>query len=231
MKNSVIGIIGGMCPQASCELYRLLIDKSVLQYGVKDDKDFPSIVLYSLAVPDIIKNKKNFNETLEILKSSFKKINTYELSSVSIACNTVHVFVPNLKDCLGDRFVSMPESVVLEVERNKLKTIGLMATPVTLKSRLYQELLDKAGIRTITPGKQDVNSMEKVIRNVLAGNSTKQDVSKLVNIALSLRKKGAEGIILGCTELPLIFPKDFNMPVFNSLEILAERLLRRYYKF
>lgn len=231
MKNSVIGIIGGMGPQASCELYRLLLEKSVLLYGAKNDDDFPSIVLYSLAVPDIIKNKNNFNKTFKILRSSVKKMNTYNLNSLSIACNTAHVFVPNLKDCLGDKFISLPESVVLEVKRKKIKNIGLMATPVTIKSRLYQKQLEKAGIRTVTPSKQNVMSLERVIRNVLAGISTLQDVNTLTEVALSLRKKGAEGIILGCTELPLIFPKDFNMPIFNSLEILAERLLRRYYKF
>lgn len=71
--------------------------------------------------------------------------------------------------------------------------------------------------------------MEAIIRKVIAGKVQKSDKLKLVEIANSLKEKGAEGIILGCTELPLIFPKRFDIPVFDSLEILARALLQKHY--
>lgn len=72
--------------------------------------------------------------------------------------------------------------------------------------------------------------MEGVIRKVIAGEAKKSDKLKLVEIAKSLKKKGAQCIILGCTELPLIFPKRFDIPVFDCLEILAGVLLKRHYQ-
>lgn len=72
--------------------------------------------------------------------------------------------------------------------------------------------------------------LEAIIRKVIAGKITKQDRLKLVEIARSLKDKGAQGLILGCTELPLIFPKRFDIPVFDSLEILARALLKRHYQ-
>lgn len=75
-----------------------------------------------------------------------------------------------------------------------------------------------------------MNILEQIIRNVIAGKNTRQDRLDLVNIAKSLQQKGAEGIILGCTELPLIFPKRFEIPVFDSLKILARALLKAHFK-
>ena len=71
--------------------------------------------------------------------------------------------------------------------------------------------------------------MEVIIRKVIAGEVKKSDKLELIKIAKSLKQRGAQGIILGCTEFPLIFPKSFNMPVFDSLEILARALLERHY--
>lgn len=73
-------------------------------------------------------------------------------------------------------------------------------------------------------------TLEEIIRKVIAGKIKRSDKVELVKIAKSLKKRGARGIILGCTEFPLVFPKRFDIPVFNSLEILARALLRNYYK-
>ena len=72
--------------------------------------------------------------------------------------------------------------------------------------------------------------LESIIRKVIAGEVKKQDKLKLIEIATSLKQRGAEAIILGCTELPLIFPKRFDIPVFDSLEILARTLLKKHYQ-
>lgn len=72
--------------------------------------------------------------------------------------------------------------------------------------------------------------LEQIIRNVIAGKNMKKNNIELIKIAESLKEKGSEGLILGCTELPLIFPEKFSIPIFNSLEILAESLLKCHYK-
>jgi aspartate racemase len=72
--------------------------------------------------------------------------------------------------------------------------------------------------------------LEIIIRRVISGEIKRSDKIKLVGIAKSLEKRGAQGIILGCTELPLIFPKRFSIPIFDSLGILARALLCNYYK-
>lgn len=73
-------------------------------------------------------------------------------------------------------------------------------------------------------------TLEEIIRKVIAGKIKRSDKVELAKIAKTLEKRGARGIILGCTEFPLVFPKRFDIPVFNSLEILARALLRKSYK-
>ncbi|MDO8486733.1 MAG: aspartate/glutamate racemase family protein [Candidatus Curtissbacteria bacterium] len=72
--------------------------------------------------------------------------------------------------------------------------------------------------------------IDSVVRKVISQEVSGNDVLRLANVADNLVKKGAEGIILGCTELPLVFPKDFQLPVFDSIEILSRGLLARYYE-
>lgn len=81
----------------------------------------------------------------------------------------------------------------------------------------------------VKPLKTELEDLEEVIRKVIAGEIQRSDKTTLVKIAKSLEERGSEGIILGCTELPLIFPKKFSVPIFNSLEILARALLKEYY--
>lgn len=91
-------------------------------------------------------------------------------------------------------------------------------------------LFGRKGGFIIKPSKIQQQILEGLIRSVIAGEVKRLDKVRLIEVAKDLQEKGAQGIILGCTELPLIFPKKFEIPVFNSLEILARALLRNYYK-
>jgi aspartate racemase len=105
-----------------------------------------------------------------------------------------------------------------------------LATPSTIKSGLYQNALRQVGVKIVIPNSKQLNSLEKVIRNVISGKDTDADCQILAKVALSLKAQGASGIILGCTELPLVFPRKFPMPVFDSIEILSRLLLRKFFE-
>ncbi len=105
-----------------------------------------------------------------------------------------------------------------------------MGTSSTVKSSLYQSKLAKYGIKSVIPTSRELRILEKVIRNILKGRILKSDKHKIIIIANSLKRKGAEGILLGCTELPLVFPEKYQLPIYNSVEILAMVLLQKYYK-
>lgn len=234
MKNSnlkqSIGIIGGMGPQASAKLLEVLIDMCAKDFGAKSGSDFPEVILNSVPVPDFISNKKNMNTVLNILKKRIKNLEIFDPLCFGIVCNTAHLILEDLKTNTNIPFVSIIDEVTKKVSKAKINKVGLLATPVTINSGLYQKVLGEQKINVVTPSKTAQRIVERLIRNILAGKIDDTDRQKLILVAESLKRKGAQGIILGCTELPLIFPKDFNLPVFDSIEILARALLEKFFE-
>lgn len=229
MSRKIIGILGGMGPEASGYLYKLLIDLSIKHFNAKHNDDFPEVIIHSVPVPDFISSDRKRGKALQMLSERVQQLNKLDISCLSIACNTAHVLLNELQKNSDAPFVSMIDEVVQTVKDNNYKVVGLLGTPSTIRYQLYQKALEANEISTIIPNSKQIKKLERVIRNVLAGKMLKYDTKKLTEIADSLKKRGAEGIILGCTELPLVFSKKYSLPVYNSVEILAVALLRKYY--
>lgn len=226
--KKAVCILGGMGPSASAYLYQTLIKISIAEYGVKNNDQFPEIILDSVPVPDFISDDKNREKALKMLQERVNKLKILSINSFSIACNTAHILLPQLLKLTTIPFISMIDEVVRVVENDKLKKIGLISTPSTLKYGLYQTKLQEKKIAVIMP--EQIHELEKIIRRVIKGEILLADQVLLRNIANTMKKQGAKGIILGCTELPLVFPKEYSLPVYNSVEILARALLRKYYQ-
>lgn len=186
--------------------------------------------MYSIPVSDFISNDKAQDKALKMLKLKVRLINQSEVGCISIACNTAHILLPELQKVSKVPFVSMIDETVKQVYENGINKIGLLATPSTIKYNLYQKKCRKYGISVVVPSEIQTSVLERIIRNVLSGKIPKNDADNIEKIADSLTTRGAEAIILGCTELPLVFPKKYSLPVYNSVEILAMALLRKYYK-
>lgn len=219
-----------MGPQASAYLLDLLIKLSVKEFGAKNNDDFPEILLDSVSIPDFISNQARKDESLKILKERVIFLNRIQPICLAIACNTAHILIDDLQSVSRVPFISIIKEVTNAVYSSGIKKIGILGTPVTIKSALYQNSLQKLDIKFVEPKDTELKILDKIIRNVISGLSNNKDQNLLVAIANKLVNRGAEGIILGCTELPLIFPERQSFPIFNSLEILAMSLLRKYYK-
>jgi aspartate racemase len=229
IKNNAIAILGGMGPSASVYLYDMLIKLSAKLYGAKNNDDYPEIILHSIPIPDFISSDEKQQEALLMLQERIRLLSQMNISCFSIACNTAHLLLEKLQSITPIPFISMTEVVIQEVQKKKLKRVGILGAPSNIRAHLYQNPLNQLGIQTIIPNEIQLKELELVIRNVIAGIYSTQDTNKLIAIAKDLEKSGAEGIILGCTELPLVFPKTYTIPVFNSVEILCKALLQNYY--
>ncbi len=231
MKNKqAIGILGGMSPQASSYMYDSLIKLSIQRFGAVNNDDFPEIILHSVPVPDFISNTKDKNVALKMLMDSVTGFNKLNISCLSIACNTAHLLLDDLQKVSSAPFVSIIDEVVVAVNNDDIRKVGILGSPTIIKSKLYQNKLDELNIDVIAPSEIQLTDLEKIIRNVIKGESTNKDRKTLLAIADDLVGKGVEGILLGCTELPIIFPLQYKIPVYNSVEILSMALLRRYYE-
>lgn len=225
-RKKIIGILGGMGPSASGYLYNTINSLAVREYGAKKNQDFPETILYSVPVPDFISSNRNKEKALSMLKKRVRQINFLPITVMGIACNTAHILLPDLQHVSKIKFISMIDAVVENIFKEKIMSMGLLATSSTVRSMLYQNVLEKEKVEVICPNGFEQKKIDEIIRRILAETANSIDMKRLQKIADGLKQRGAKGIILGCAELPLLFPKDYSTPVFNSVEILARALLR-----
>ena len=227
--RKAIGIIGGMGPEASAKFYELLIYHAQKDFGVEKCEDFPEIYLASLPVPDFISNEERKKEALDIIGDRLRSMDNLPIGFYCIACNTGHLLIEDLKNVTKKPFVSLLEEVPKCVSKKGIKRLGILATPTTIRSGLYKRPLEDIDVELIVPSKKEVEILGKMILETIAGKNLKQNSVKVKKIADKLVIRGAEGILEGCTEIPLIFPEKYSVPVFNTLEILAMAVLKKYY--
>lgn len=225
-----ITILGGMEPQASAHLYMLLIEKSRM-HNRSEPEIFPHIILRSLAVPDFINDRTREKEARKILISAARSASNDKSKLICIACNTAHLLKDAVVENSNTPFISMIDAVCELTKGQGHKTVGLLASPTTIQSGLYKQALKAHQIACIEPNESQQRQLETIIRNVITGRSTGSDQQELIKVAQSLIVNGASALILGCTELPLVFSKEvLDIVVIDSLDALADRLIQKYYE-
>lgn len=229
LKPMPIGIIGGMGPQASNELYRLLIERAERDYGARNNDEYPEVLIDSVPVPDFLADTRKMEQAARILEDRVRRLTDYGVSAITMACNTACILYDRLQTQTKTPIISVVKEVGNAVAR-KSKHVLILASPTSLRLRLYQKVLKQKGVTFITPKTVEYLELEYIIRSVLAGGNRKRLMRRLVRFTERYVEKGnVDGIVLGCTELPLVFPQNYHLPVYSSLDILAKTLLKQYY--
>ncbi|HSX17267.1 MAG TPA: amino acid racemase [Patescibacteria group bacterium] len=227
---AAIGILGGMGPQASAHLHALLIRDAPKHISITSETDFPEIVLLSVPVPNFISNKHNFSKTKQILIGKVSLLEQAGCIVNGIACNTAHLLLPDLQAATGVPFLSIPALVAAHISRAGFKRVGLLATPTTLDSTLYDETLDTSIVKLVRPSAAIATKLEKLIFKQLHGDIKPADQAALRRIAEKfIADRKLDAVILGCTELPLIFGESEDARVIDTLRVLSDGLLHAYF--
>jgi len=164
-----------------------------------------------------------------MLEDRVRRLQRYGASTITMACNTACILTDRLQKEISIPFVSVVDEVVRKVV-HKGTPVLILASPASLRLDLYQLQLARFGVGFVVPRLSDFQELEFIIRGVIEGDIRGMLMRKLVRITERyVEKKNIGGIILGCTELPLVFPTNYRLPVFSSLSILAESLLKQYY--
>lgn len=229
MNNQAIGILGGMGPDASARLYQVMIDMARSEFGVRKNEEYPELVIHSIPVPDFIADMSKAEEATFMLKQRVRDLSKLKLACMALACNTAHTTLVDLQQETDVPFVSIAEVVADEAKKRGYFKVGLLASPTTVYAGIYESELRTQNIETVVPNSGQIEDLGKIIEGIVAGEF-KPAKKRLLVIADSLKKRDVEAIVLGCTELPLVFPKNYSLPVLDSIELLARALLKRYYQ-
>ena len=219
MKQKTLGIIGGLGPETSCK-FCLNINLKV-----KSETDVqPHILLDNLPISGESENKLInggiSDEHLNLLKDSIVRIQN-NVDFIVIPCNTVHIFIDQLRMISNVPIISIIEGTINECKRLKLNKVGLLASTKTVKENLHGKELQKEGISLIVPNNLDQSFISECIVRIINQKIKNTDKKKLLEIMNKLVKQGADGIILGCTDLPLLVNQLLlDVPLINTTEVL-----------
>ena len=223
IKYKTIGILGGMGPEATAELYLRIIRFFQQKYGAIYDSDFPEIIIVSLPILDVVENSDEQSKVKEMLIGGVQKLEKVGADFVAIPCNTVTYYIKEMQDAVSIPIINVLQETANEVIRSGVKKIGLLGTETAIKSKIYADVLANVQIYTLNEAEQKATT--KIIINILTGKKSKEDRKKLTEFIQRLKNLGAEKVILGCTELPLLIRK--NDDVFDTLEILLKSAVER----
>jgi len=227
-----MGVLGGMGPEASAEFYNLIIRLSQKKYKAIQDTDYPPTYISSLPLKDFDESGiVNKDSVLEQLITRIMTLNKIGSDFIVIPCNTVHCFIEELRSHSKVPVLSIIEETAKRILSDNLRTVGLLASETTYTMRIYDNLLQQKGIKVILPEDTDKRYITQLILEVMSGKVTTETKRNILSIINVMQDKSAMGIILGCTEIPIaITSQDTKVPLYDTLEILAESALEYSHK-
>jgi len=217
-----IGIVGGLGPEATAEYYRIINEL----YQRKTRGAYPEVIIYSVNMKDFpcAVTTDSTEETVAWLAEAVQVLYRAGADFALIASNTPHIVFDNLQARSPIPMLSIVKATCQVAKHARLHKVALLGTKTTMSADFYQRIFTKAGINIITPEESEKEYIHNKLMNEIMHNKilkeTKQ--SLLVIIKRMIAEESIQGVILGCTELPLILPKDeFGIPFLNTTRIHA----------
>lgn len=225
MAERIIGILGGMGPEATVELFQRIVKLT----PAKQDQDHYRIIIdNNPKIPDRTAAIQDRGpDPRPFLIESARTLERAGASFIAIPCNTAHHWLRGIRKSVSVPIIDMVGETALTVSQHKpaIRSIGLLATDGTLGVGLYQKALGRLSIETLTPDTVDKNVVMEAIYKVKAGDYSSKE--KLIFVIRHLLDRDAQGLILGCTELPLLVSEgELNCPIFDPISVLARAAVK-----
>lgn len=219
-----IGLIGGMSWESTIPYYRIINEEVKNRLGGLHSA---KIVLYSVEFDEIEKCQSNgeWEKSGDILGNAAKAVESAGADFLLICTNTMHKVVPQIASMIDIPIIHIADATADELEKNSTRSIGLLGTKYTMTQDFYKQRLIDRGIRVLIPDEGDIETVNTVIFDELCvGKISDVSREKLKEIITKLKCKGAEGVILGCTEIGLlIHQSDVDIPLFDTTVIHARK--------
>jgi len=225
--KKTIGILGGMGPEATAYMYSTIIKHT----RVKKDQDHIRIFIFS--DPEIPPRTDAILQQgpspVPLLIKGIRKLKDAGVDFVIVPCVTAHYFIPDVLAKIDVPFLSLLDESLSWAKENipNLKRAGLISSTGTLVSKLFHDKFGQAGIEVIAPEEEEQQAVMDAIfgaQGIKAGFISGSSKEHIIRAAEKLISRGAEAIIAGCTELPLVLTAvDIPVPLIEPMDILAQK--------
>ena len=221
-----IGILGGMTPESTTVYYEHIIRTYQKRRG---DYGFPEIIIYSVSFQryENWMISGQWDNIAEGLTEAVLSLSKAGADFCVIATNTMHKVFGHIQTHSPIPLLSIIEATAEDIQDRKMNTVGLLGTRFTMQEDFYKDGLAESGIQTIIPNDEGLKIVDDIIFHDLGKGVIRPDSrEKYVDIVRQLHSQGAEGVILGCTEIPLLISEaDCDVPLFNTTILHAEKAL------
>lgn len=217
-----IGLIGGMSWESSSEYYRLINEEIKNKLGGLHSA---KCILYSVDFDEIERYQANGDwesagHTLRDVAISLEKAGA---DFIVICTNTMHKVINYMEEKINIPILHIADATANEIKKTNVNSVGLLGTKYTMVQDFYKSRIEANGIKVLIPDNEDIELINKVIYKELCLGKINQTSKEYFKKAIkNLVDKGAEGIILGCTEIGLLIKQeDSEVPIFDTTVIHA----------
>lgn len=219
-----IGLLGGMSWESTVTYYQIVNEVVKQQLGGLHSA---KVLLYSVDFFEIEKCQAegDWEKSAELLSAAAESLERAGADFIVICTNTMHKVAPQIQSRLGIPILHIAEATAQELKRNNISKVALLGTKYTMTQDFYKEKLEQAGISVLIPNGPDIETVNHVIYDELCLGVTKEaSKQEYLRIIDGLAGKGAQGVVLGCTEIGLLIgQQDTSLPVFDTTRIHATR--------
>lgn len=220
MKNKIVGILGGIGPETTGRFYLRLISALQKNGLIGSNTDFPQIIINSIPAKELI-HAKIIDRDLELYMKGLKELDRFGVDFIVMACNTIHLFHERLQSEIKTPILDIRKALREFLMRKKVRSVAVLGTPMTIKQGLYRfndfEYFDLT--------KNNIKLITDAVFNFNKGFKKEQQKKIIENIAKTCLDKGAEIIVLGCTELSLML-ENIDIPKIDTMDILLAATIK-----
>ena len=213
-----IGLIGGISWVSTSDYYTL-INKGINEK--LGGLNFSECLIYSFNYADIKKNNdaNDWDSTFNMLSKAAEVLKSGGAEAILLCANTMHLIADRLQQAIDIPLIHIAEETAIEIQKKEIKKVGLLGTKFTMELDFFKDKLAEKGIEAIIPASEEVKDFihYTIFEELGRGIATEETKKRYLEIANELIKNGAEGIILGCTEIPLVIKEgDLSVPIFDT---------------
>jgi aspartate racemase len=217
-----LGMIGGTSWVSTIDYYRLINEGINARLG---GNQFARCVVYSLNFGDVEQFviHQNWDGFLEMATDAGTKLKRAGVEGVILCANTAHIVADRLQPRLGLPLIHIVEATAAAIKAQGLTRVTLLGTRVTMEADFFRDGLARHGITALTPPPADREFIHRSVFDELGRNIIRDETrARYLDVIGTLRKQGSEGVILGCTEIPLLIQqKHLDVPAFDTTAIHA----------
>ncbi|MBU2699531.1 aspartate racemase [Sporomusaceae bacterium BoRhaA] len=218
-----IGLIGGMSWESSLEYYRIINETVKLKLGGFHSAE---CLMYSVDFEkiEVLQHQNKWDELANIMVQAAEKLKNGGADFIVICTNTMHKLASDIEDRVGIKVLHIAEVTGEKIIQRGIRKVGLLGTKFTMEQDFYKKILkEKYHINVVIPDANEREGIHEIIYNELCkgiiNDASKEKYQKIIS---HLALNGAEGIVLGCTEIPLLIKQeDVKIPVFDTTTIHA----------